>query len=158
MSDVHFYSEEGLKKLRDELYYMKTKGRHEIAAAIEEAREKGDLKENAEYKAAKEAQNIHEAKIAHLEGHLANSRAIDESRIDLSKIFILSTTKVKNMQTGKIHTYTLVPGKESDLSAGKISVESPVGRGLLGKQVGEVADIDVPAGKISFEVLEITRN
>src|SRR5689334_12789024 len=110
MSEVHFYSEEGLKKLRDELYWLKTKGRQEIAAAIEEAREKGDLKENAEYKAAKEAQNIHEAKIAQLEAHLANSRAIDESRIDLSKVFILSTAKVKNLATGKVHTYTLVPG------------------------------------------------
>ncbi len=156
MSDVHYYTEEGLKKLKDQLHLMKTKGRQEMAAAIEEAREQGDLRENAEYKAAKEAQKILEAKIADLESHLKFSRVIDETQIDTSRVSILTTVKVKNLKNNLIVKYTLVPGNESDLKTGKISVESPVAKGLLGKVVGEVAEIEVPAGKLNFEILEIT--
>jgi transcription elongation factor GreA len=155
MSTVNYVTKESLELMRGELAELKTVGRSEIAQAIAEAREKGDLKENAEYDAAKEAQGLHEAKIAKLESIIANSRVIDTKDLDLSKVSVLSKVKITNMKTKKLVEYHLVSEKEADLKAGKISVTSPIGRGLLGKAVGEIADIDVPAGKLQFRIEEI---
>ncbi|WP_129020564.1 MULTISPECIES: transcription elongation factor GreA [Edaphocola] len=155
MSTVNYVTKESLELMRGELAELKTAGRSEIAQAIAEAREKGDLKENAEYDAAKEAQGLHEAKIAKLESIIANSRVIDTKDLDLSKVSVLSKVKITNMKTKKLVEYHLVSEKEADLKAGKISVTSPIGRGLLGKAVGEIADIDVPAGKLQFRIEEI---
>jgi transcription elongation factor GreA len=143
-------------KLQAELQRMKGVDRPAAARAIAEAREKGDLKENAEYDAAKEAQGILEAKIKQLEGVLANARIVDESTIDTSKVAILTKVTVTNLATKKTITYQIVSEKEADLKAGKISVTSPIGRGLLGKAVGEVAEVQVPAGLVKFQVQEIT--
>jgi transcription elongation factor GreA len=135
---------------------MRTKGRAEIARQIQEAREKGDLSENAEYDAAKDAQGMLEMKIAKLEEALSNARVIDVSKLDTSKVMVLSKVKVKNLQSKQTNLFMLVSEKEADFKAGKISVSSPIGKGLLGKAVGEVAEIDVPSGRLKFQVMEIT--
>ena len=158
MSTVSYYTAEGLKKLRDELDQLKSIERPKASQAIAEARDKGDLSENAEYDAAKEAQGLLELKIAKMEELLANARLIDESQLDTSKALVLSTVKIKNLANNMTMTYTLVAESEADLKSGKISVTSPIGKGLLGKTVGEVAEINVPNGTLKFEVLEITRD
>lgn len=158
MSQVSYYTEEGLKKLKNELHQMKSVERPRISQQIAEARDKGDLSENAEYDAAKEAQGLLEARIAKLETVLSNARIIDESGLDTSKVLILSTVRIKNVKMGKEMTYTLVAENEADLKSGKISVDSPIGKGLLGKKVGDVANIQVPNGTMEFEILEITRS
>ena len=157
MSNVSYYTAEGLKKLRDELNQLKDVERPNASQAIAEARDKGDLSENAEYDAAKEAQGLLELKIAKLEETLANARLIDESQLDTSKVLVLSTVKLKNETNGMEMSYTLVAESEADLKAGKISVSSPIGKGLLGKKVGDTAEITVPNGKITFKILEISR-
>jgi transcription elongation factor GreA len=154
---VSYYTEEGLKKLKDELHELRTKGRAEIARQIAEARDKGDLSENAEYDAAKEAQGLLEMKIAKLETVVANARLLDESSIDASKVSILSTVKIKNKANNAVVTYTLVAEEEADLKTGRISVKSPIGQGLLGKKVGDTASIVAPRGQMEFEILEISR-
>jgi transcription elongation factor GreA len=155
---VNHLSKEGFEKLKEELRKLKTEGRRQIAADIEEARSKGDLSENAEYDAAKEAQGHLEKKIAELEHSLANARVIDERNIDASKVYVLSTVTIHNKKTGKKNTYTLVSPQEADFSKGKISVDSPIGSALLGKEVGDVVDVKVPAGNLQLEVLSIERN
>ena len=157
MAKVSYYTEEGLNKLKAELHEMKFKGRAEIARQIAEARDKGDLSENAEYDAAKDAQGLHELKIAKLEEVISNARILDESTIDASIVSVLSNVKIKNKKNGMTVTYTLVSEEEADLKQGKISVGSPIGKGLLGKKVGEAAQIQIPAGLVEFEVLEISR-
>ncbi|OUR94693.1 transcription elongation factor GreA [Flavobacteriales bacterium 34_180_T64] len=157
MSNISYYTEEGLKKLRDELKQLKDIERPNASRAIAEARDKGDLSENAEYDAAKEAQGMLEMKISKLEETLAGARLIDESQLDSSKALVLSTVKIKNQTNGMEMTYTLVADGEADLSSGKISVNSPIGKGLLGKSVGEVAEVQVPNGVMKFDVLEISR-
>ena len=154
---VSYLTPEGYEKLKNELEHLKTKGREEVAKAIAEAREKGDLSENAEYDAAKEAQGLLEMKIAKLEETLANARLIDESQLDTSKVLALSIVKIKNQTNGMEMSYTLVADREADLASGKISVNSPIGKGLLGKEVGDVAEIQVPNGTMKFDILEITR-
>ncbi len=157
MSKISYYTAEGLKKLRSELNHLKDVERPKASQAIAEARDKGDLSENAEYDAAKEAQGLLEMKISKMEATLANARLIDESQLDTSKVLVLSTVKLKNQTNGMEMKYTLVAESEADLKSGKISVSSPIGKGLLGKKVGETAEIAVPNGKITFEILEITR-
>lgn len=157
MAEVTYYTAEGLQKLKEELHYLKTEGRTHISNAIAEARDKGDLSENAEYDAAKEAQGMHEAKIANLENTLAGARLIDESKLDTSKVLALSIVKIKNKKNGAEMTYQLVSETEADMKQGKISVKSPIAKGLLGKSKGDVAVIDVPAGQIEFEIIEISR-
>ncbi|MCK0146321.1 transcription elongation factor GreA [Arenibacter sp. F26102] len=157
MSKVSYYTAEGLKKLREELNYLKDVERPKASQAIGEARDKGDLSENAEYDAAKEAQGLLEMKISRMEEILANARLIDESQLDNSKVLVLSTVKLKNMNNGMEMKYTLVAESEADLKTSKISVSSPIGKGLLGKKVGETAEITVPNGTLKFEILEITR-
>ena len=152
-----YYTPEGLKKLRDELNQLKDVERPRASQAIAEARDKGDLSENAEYDAAKEAQGLLEMKIAKLEELVANARIIDESQLDVSKVLVLSTVKLKNLVNKMEITYTLVAESEADLKAGKISVSSPIGKGLLGKSVGEIAEIKVPNGTLKMEILEISR-
>jgi transcription elongation factor GreA len=154
---VSYYTKEGLERLKAELSELKTKGRADIARQIAEARDKGDLSENAEYDAAKEAQGMLEAKIAKLDGVLANARLIDEDHIDTSKVFILSKVKIRNLKTNAEMSYTLVAENEANLAEKKISVDSPIGKGLLGKAVGDVAEVQVPAGLIPFEILDISR-
>ncbi|MGM0945733.1 MAG: transcription elongation factor GreA [Bacteroidota bacterium] len=156
MSKIQYYTEEGLKKLKDELHELKTKGRTDIAKQIAEARDKGDLSENAEYDAAKDAQGLLELKIAKLEAVVGNARVLDNSKMDTSKAGILSTVKIKNVKNGMVVSYTLVSEEEADLKAGKISLASPFGRGLNGKKVGDIAEIIAPAGKLQFEILEIS--
>lgn len=158
MSTVSYYTAEGLKKLRDELDQLKSIERPKASAAIAEARDKGDLSENAEYDAAKEAQGLLELKISKMEEVVSNARLIDESQLDTSKALVLSTVKIKNQANGMEMKYTLVAESEADLKTGKISVTSPIGKGLLGKSVGEIAEINVPNGTLKFEVLEITRD
>ncbi|SKB80260.1 transcription elongation factor GreA [Daejeonella lutea] len=157
MTDVTYYTQEGLDKLKEELHQLKTEGRSQISKAIAEARDKGDLSENAEYDAAKEAQGHHESKISKLTNILANARLIDESKLDTSKVLALSIVKIKNIQNGAAMTYQLVSETEADLKSGKISVKSPIAQGLLGKSVGDKVEIVVPAGKIEFEIVEISR-
>ena len=157
MTEVTYYTREGLEKLKEELHVLKTEGRSQISKAIAEAREKGDLKENAEYDAAKEAQGHHESKISKLTNVLANARLIDESKLDSTKVLALSIVKIKNMNNGATMTYQLVSESEADLKSGRISVKSPIAQGLLGKSVGDKAEIAVPAGKIEFEIIEISR-
>ena len=152
---VSYYTKEGLEKIKGELNDLKTKGRSEIARQIADARDKGDLSENAEYDAAKDAQGMLEAKIAQLEDLVSNARLLDESTIDTSRVSILSTVTIKNKKNGASFTYTLVSEEEADLKAGKISTMSPIGRGLLGKKKGESAKIKTPAGEMEFEVLNI---
>jgi len=157
MSKVSYYTAEGLKKLREELSQLKDIERPKASQAIAEARDKGDLSENAEYDAAKEAQGMLEMKISKLEETLANARLIDESQLDTSKVLVLSKVKIKNQTNGMEMTYTLVADGEANLAQGKISVNSPIGKGLLGKSVGDVADIQVPNGIMKFDILEISR-
>jgi len=157
MSNVSYYTAEGLKNLRDELNQLRDIERPKASQAIAEARDKGDLSENAEYDAAKEAQGLLEMRISKMEDTLANARLIDESQLDTSKVLVLSTVKLKNQNNGMEMKYTLVAESEADLKAGKISVNSPIGKGLLGKEVGDIAEINVPNGTIKFSILEITR-
>jgi transcription elongation factor GreA len=157
MSNVSYYTAEGLKKLRDELQQLKDVERVKASKAIAEARDKGDLSENAEYDAAKEAQGMLEMRISKLEETLAGARLIDASQLDNSKALVLSNVKIKNQANGMELTYLLVADGEADLAAGKISVNSPIGKGLLGKSVGDIAEIQVPSGFIKFEILEIFR-
>lgn len=157
MAKISYYTEEGLNRLKNELNDMKTKGRTHIANQIAEARDKGDLSENAEYDAAKDAQGLHEMKISKLEEVLSNARILDESSIDTSMVAVLSTVRIKNKKNGAVMSYTLVSEEEADLKTGKISVGSPIGRGLLGKKKGEMAEIKIPAGTVEFEVLDISR-
>jgi transcription elongation factor GreA len=157
MSNVSYYTAEGLKKLRNELHPLKDVERVKASKAIAEARDKGDLSENAEYDAAKEAQGMLEMRISKLEETLAGARLIDASQLDNSKALVLSNVKIKNQVNGMELTYLLVADGEADLAAGKISVNSPIGKGLLGKSVGDVAEIQVPNGVIKFEILEIFR-
>ena len=156
MGNIQYYTEEGLKRLKEELHELKTKGRSDIAKQIAEARDKGDLSENAEYDAAKDAQGHLELKIAKLENVVGNARILDNSKLDASKVGILSTVKIKNVKNGMTVTYTLVSEEEADLKANKISLGSPFGKGLLGKKVGEIAQIKAPAGMLEFEVLKIS--
>ncbi len=158
MSKVSYYTEEGLKKLRDELNKLKDIERPKASQAIAEARDKGDLSENAEYDAAKEAQGMLEMQIAKLENTLANARIINESELDNSRVLVLSNVEVKNKANSLVMKYKLVAQSEADLKSGKISVESPIGRGLLGKRVGEIAKISVPSGSIELEIVSITRD
>lgn len=158
MSNISYYTAEGLKKLRDELDHLKSIDRPKASQDIADARDKGDLSENAEYDAAKEAQGLLELKISKMESVVANARLIDESQLDLTKALVLSTVKIKNQVNGMEMIYTLVAESEADLKTGKISVTSPIGRGLLGKSVGDVAEISVPNGVIKFDIVEITRN
>lgn len=153
---VNYISQEGYDSLNEEIKHLEKVERPKISAQIAEARDKGDLSENAEYDAAKEAQGLLELKISKLKNTLANSRVIDPKDIDLSKVNIQTKVRVKNMKVNKEFTYTLVAESESDLKAGKISVKSPIGEGLMGKKIGEVADIQVPAGIIQFEILDIS--
>ena len=154
MSNVSYYTAEGLQNLKEELHHMKSVERPKISQQIGEARDKGDLSENAEYDAAKEAQGMLEAKIAKMENLLANARLIDDSDIDNSKVF---KVRIKNQKNGAEVTYTLVAENEADLAQKKISIDSPIGKGLLGKAVGDIAEVTVPAGTIPFEVMEISR-
>lgn len=157
MSDIRYYTEEGLAKLKAEHRELTTKGRADMAKQIAEARDKGDLSENAEYDAAKEAQGHLEDKIIKLENEMANARVLDESLVDTSKVMILSKVRVMNRKFKKEFNYTLTSPSETDLKAGKISVDSPIGKGLMGLKVGDVAKIEVPAGVMEFEILEISR-
>ncbi|MGB3180116.1 MAG: transcription elongation factor GreA [Cyclobacteriaceae bacterium] len=156
MAQVSYYTEEGLKKLKDELNYLKTKGRQDIAYQIAEARDKGDLSENAEYDAAKDAQGLLELKISKLENIVGNARIIREGDVDTSKVSILSKVKIKNKKNGATVTYQLVSEEEANLKENKISVKSPIGKGILGKKVGDTAVVEAPAGKMEFEILEIS--
>lgn len=157
MSQISYFTEEGLQKVRDELKHLKTVERSSISAQIAEARDKGDLSENAEYDAAKEAQGLLELKISKLETLVANSRVVDESELDTSKVLILSKVKIKNVSTGMEMEYTIVSEKEANMAESRISVESPIAKGLLGKKVGETAEVIVPSGTIKFEVVNISR-
>jgi transcription elongation factor GreA len=152
---ISYYTKEGLDKLTNELIQLKTKGRADIAKQIAEARDKGDLSENAEYDAAKDAQGHLEAKIAQLEDLLGNARLLDESKIDISSVSVLSKVTIKNKKNGASVTYMLVSEEEADLKAGKISTLSPIGKGLLGKKKGDVALIKTPAGEMQFEIMDI---
>ncbi len=157
MSQINYYTEEGLKKLKDELHQMKAVERPAISRQIAEARDKGDLSENAEYDAAKEAQGLLEMRIAKLEAIVSNARVMDDTNIDTSKALILSKVKIKNLNNNAEMEYQLVAENEADLKQKKISVDSPIGKGLLGKSVGDVADVQTPGGIIKFEVIEISR-
>lgn len=157
MSKISYYTEEGLKKLKDELNQLKDIERPKASNAIAEARDKGDLSENAEYDAAKEAQGMLEMRISKLEETLSNARVIDESQLDNSKVLVLSKVTIKNKLNGMEMNYTLVADGEADLATGKISVNSPIGKGLLGKSVGDIAQINVPSGEIKFEIIQISR-
>ena len=157
MSNISYYTKEGLNKLKDELNQLKDIERPKASNAIAEARDKGDLSENAEYDAAKEAQGMLEMRISKLEERLANARVIDESQLDNSKVLVLSKVKIRNKSNGMTMDYLIVADGEADLSKGKISVNSPIGKGLLGKSVGEIAKISVPTGFIDLEILEISR-
>ena len=156
MSKIKYFTESGLKKLNDELHYLKTKGRAEIANQIAEARDKGDLSENAEYDAAKDAQGLHELKISKLEESISNARVIDESEINTDKVSILSKVKILNLSFNKEFQYTIVSEEESDLQSGKISVQSPIGKGLLGKEKGQTVSIDVPSGELKLKIIDIS--
>jgi len=158
MTKISYYTVEGLKKLKDELEYLKAVERPRVSQAIAEARDKGDLSENAEYDAAKEAQGLLEMKISKMEGVVAGARLIDESQLDVTKVLVLSKVKIKNIANKMELAYTLVAESEADLKSGKISVTSPIGKGLLGKSVGEIAEVTVPNGKLQFEILEISRD
>jgi transcription elongation factor GreA len=153
---ISYYTKDGLEKLKQELSELKSKGRADIARQIAEARDKGDLSENAEYDAAKDAQGHLEAKIAQLEDLMANARLLDENNIDISKVSILSKVTIKNKKNGANFTYTLVSEEEADLKTGKISTLSPIGKGLLGKKKGDSAKIKTPAGELEFEVVNIS--
>jgi transcription elongation factor GreA len=157
MSESKYYTKAGLDKLREELEHLTTVERPSISKQIAEARDKGDLSENAEYDAAKNAQGMLEMKIARIQDEISNARIIDESKMDLKKVLILSIVKLMNLKNGTVMTYSLVPESEANLKLGKISVTSPIAKGLLGKTVGDKVEIDVPAGKLNFEIIEISR-
>ena len=157
MSKISYYTEKGLKKLRKKLDKLKDIERPRASQAIAEARDKGDLSENAEYDAAKEAQGLLELEISKLEETLSNARIIDETLLDTSKVLVLSTVKIKNLNNSASMEYKLVAQSEADLAKGKISVDSPIGKGLLGKKVGDIAEISIPNGNVKFEILEISR-
>jgi len=157
MSDTKYFTEEGLKKIRAEIEYLSTIERPKISQQISEARDKGDLSENAEYDAAKEAQGLLELKISKLQNSLRNGRIIDETKMDSSKVYLLSTVTILNVKNSAKMKYTIVPEEEADFKKGKISVESPIAKGLLGKQVGETTDIVIPAGTVTFEIIDISR-
>jgi transcription elongation factor GreA len=157
MAEVTYFTQEGLDKLKEEVAHLKSFGRSSISKQIAEARDKGDLSENAEYDAAKEAQGLLELKISKLEQVLGNARVIDESKIDNSKVLALSIVKIKNIKSGAEMTYQLVAEKEADLKSGKISIKSPIAQGILGKSVGDTAQITIPNGSIEVEILEISR-
>jgi transcription elongation factor GreA len=157
MSQINYYTAEGLAKLNEELDQLKNVERGSVSAQIAEARDKGDLSENAEYDAAKEAQGLLELKISKLETIVANARVIDESQLDTSKALILSKVKIKNIANNMVMEYTLVSEKEANLKEKKISVDSPIGKGLLGKSLGEIAEVEVPTGIVKFEIIEISR-
>lgn len=156
MSTIAYYTEEGLKKLKDELHNLKTVERPSVIRQIAEARDKGDLSENAEYDAAKEAQSHLETKIAKLDEIVANARIVDSSQLNNSKVSILTTVRIKNLKNNVEMKYTIVAENEADIKASKISIDSPIGKGLLGKKVGDKVDVTVPAGIIPFQVMEIT--
>lgn len=156
MANIGYYTVEGLQKLKDELHHLETVERRKCTAAVAEAREKGDLSENAEYDAAREAQALLEVKISKLKELMVNARLVDETQLDLSKVSILTTVKIKNLKNNATMTYTLVAEQEADLKSGKISVDSPIGKGLLGKKVGDKVDVSVPAGVIPFEIINIS--
>lgn len=158
MSNVTYLTKEGYDKLVNELNNLKGKGRTEIARQIQEAREKGDLSENAEYDAAKDAQGLLEVKISKLERLVANARVINEAEIELGKAYILSTVELKNLKNNAKVKYTLVAEQEADIKKGRISVKSPVGKAILGKEIGDIIDITVPAGSMQFELLDISRD
>ena len=157
MSQINYYTAEGLQKLKDELNHLRTVERPSISEQIGEARDKGDLSENAEYDAAKEAQGILEMKISKMEAIVANARLIDETHMDNSKVFILSKVKIRNMSNAMDIEYTLVAENEADIKVRKISIDSPIGKGLLGKKVGEIVDIKTPGCLLQFEIIDITR-
>jgi len=157
MGQIAYYTAQGLKRLKDDLHQMKTVERPRISQQIAEARDKGDLSENAEYDAAKEAQGMLEARIAKMEDLMAHARLVDESQLDNSKVFILSRVKIKNVTTKAEMEYTLVAENEANLAEKKISVDSPIGKGLLGKKIGDIAEVQVPAGTLKLEVMDITR-
>ena len=157
MSEVVYYTEEGLEKLKTDLDQLKSVERPNVARQIAEARDKGDLSENAEYDAAKEAQGLLEAKIAKMEAEFSKARVLDESQIDTSKVLIMSKVTIKNSANGAKMTYTIVPESEADLKAKKISISSPIAKGLLGKEVGDTAEIQVPNGLMKFEIVDISR-
>lgn len=157
MSPVKYYTQEGLDRLKEELERMITIERPAISRQIAEARDKGDLSENAEYDAAKDAQGMLEMKIAKLQEEIHHARILDETRLDSSKVLLLSTVKIKNLKNNAVMTYTLVPEKEANLKTGKLSVSSPIAKGLLGKTVGETVEINVPAGTLPFQIIEISR-
>jgi transcription elongation factor GreA len=156
MNKVSYYTEEGLNRMKDELHEMKTKGRALASADIAEARDKGDLSENAEYDAAKDAQGLLEMRIAKLETVLANARVIREEDVDTSKVGLLTKVKIKNLKNGMEVTYTMVSEEEANLKEGRVSIKSPIGMGLMGKKVGEKAQVEAPVGKMEFEVLNIS--
>ena len=157
MAEIKYYSKEGLQKLKDKLHQMITIERPAISAAIAEARDKGDLSENAEYDAAKEAQGLLEAKIAKLQALIANARLLDETKIDTSKVLLLSKVEFINLALKKTMTYELVPESEANIKVGKLSITSPIAKGLLGKKVGDIAEIEVPAGTMKLQITKITR-
>ncbi|MEM1270408.1 MAG: transcription elongation factor GreA [Bacteroidota bacterium] len=157
MSNVVYLTKEGMDNLKKELHFLKTTERARIVQAIADARAQGDLSENAEYDAAKDAQGLLEAKIAQMEGTVASARLLDESQIDTSKAYILSTVHVKNLKVNKVFQYTLVSAREADFKKGKISIDSPIGKALLGKEVGDVVSVKAPAGTIKLEIQKIER-
>ena len=157
MSEVVYYTEEGLQKLKADLDHLKSVERPNVARQIAEARDKGDLSENAEYDAAKEAQGLLEAKIAKMEAEFSKARILDESQIDTSKVLIMSKVTIKNSANGAKMTYTIVPESEADLKAKKISISSPIAKGLLGKEVGDTAEIQVPNGLMKFDIVDVSR-
>jgi transcription elongation factor GreA len=157
MSKINYFTEEGLLKLRNEVKQLETIERPKISQQIAEARDKGDLSENAEYDAAKEAQGMLEARIAKLKEQLSNARVIDDSLMDNSKVFILSKVTIKNIKNNATMEYTLVADGEADLKLKKISIDSPIGKGLLGKTVGDIAPVETPAGIMEFEIMDISR-
>lgn len=157
MGEISYVTEEGLKKLQQELEYLTSVERPSISKQIAEAREKGDLSENAEYAAAREAQSMLEIKIARLNELLSKARIIDESKIDLESVQILTCVKIKNLQNNKVMQYTLVSESESDLKSNKLSVETPIAKGLMGKKIGDIVDIKVPSGTLKFEIISISK-
>jgi transcription elongation factor GreA len=157
MANINYLTPEGLQKLKEEITYLTTKGRAEMSRQIGEAREKGDLSENAEYDAAKEAQGHLEAKIARLQEVMSTARVVDDSNLDLTKALILSIVEIKNLKNNKVLKYTLVSENEADLQKGRISVTSPIGKGLLGKSKGDKALVETPSGQLEFEIISISR-
>lgn len=157
MADIKYFTPEGLQKVKDELHQLVTVERPLISRQIAEARDKGDLSENAEYAAAKEAQGMLEIKISKLQEVLSSARLIDEKKLDNSRVLIFSTVRLKNTKTGALVSYTLVPENESNIKLGKISVNSPIAKGILGKTAGETVEITIPAGTITFQIMEISR-